>query len=272
MNSATTNSATTLTPMSRTSPLLFQMKAAAIVAVLVMQNSVAGAPLQSGATAYWSAEGNANDVVGTNHGTLQNGASFDTGQFGQAFDLTGSSDLVSMAQPVKFTAVEDFTISLWVNQAVTPANSSYIFETRQGQYSGFAILTISDNRIVMGGRADNGFILGGASQGPLNNGQWYHVAAVFDRVADELRFYLDGSLQSTQNLAAATGFTASDKLFLGAVSSQNDSYNFNGHVDEVQVYERALSGVEILSLVPEPSSLALLALGGVMFASRRHSK
>ena len=246
------------------------MKSAAVVAALVLQSSVMGAPLPlAGISAHWPADGNATDVVGSNNGTLQNGASFDTGQFSQAFDLTGPSDLVRMAQPIKFTAVEDFTVSLWVNQAVTPANQSYIFETRQGQFSGFSFLMFSNNKILMGGRADNGFILGGASQGPLNNGQWYHIAAVFDRVADELRLYLDGSLQSTQNLAAATGFTSSDKLFLGAISSQDDSFNFNGLVDEVQVYGRALSGAEIQSLVPEPGTLALLALGGLMLARRR---
>jgi len=245
------------------------MTAAAIVAALVLQSTVMGAPLPlAGISAHWPADGNATDVVGTNHGTLQNGASFDSGKFGQAFDLTGPSDLVRMSQPIEFTAVEDFTIGLWVNQAVTPANQGFIVETRNGS-SGFAISTLPDNRIVMGGRADNAFILGGVTQGPINNGQWYHVAAVFDRVADELRLYLDGSLQSTQNLAAATGFTASDKLFLGAINTQSASFNFNGLVDEVQVYERALTGTEIQSLVPEPGTLLLLALGGLMLARRR---
>jgi Concanavalin A-like lectin/glucanases superfamily len=253
----------------RVPPFRLTMKAVAIVAVWVLQSSVMGAPLPlAGISAQWPADGNATDVVGSNNGTLQNGTSFNTGQFNQAFDLTGPSDLVRMAQPLSFTASDSFTVSLWMNQAVTPANQSFILETRNGS-SGFAITTLPDNRIVMGGRADNGFILGGGSQGPLNNGQWYHVAAVFDRVADELRFYLDGALQSTQSLAAATGFTLSDKLFLGAISSQNNSFNFNGLVDEVQIYNRALDGTEVQSLVPEPGILSMLVLGGLMLAGRR---
>jgi hypothetical protein len=247
------------------------LKSAAVVAALVLQCSVMGAPLPlAGISAHWPADGNATDVVGTNNGTLQNGASFDTGQFSQAFDLTGPSDLVRMAQPLSFTASDSFTVSLWMNQAVTPANQGFIVETRNGS-SGFAISTLPDNRIVMGGRADNAFILGGVTQGPINNGQWYHVAAVFDRVADELRLYLDGSLQSTQNLAAATGFTASDKLFLGAINTQSASFNFNGHVDEVQIYDRALGGTEVQSLVPEPTSLSMLSLGGLLLVRRQRS-
>jgi concanavalin A-like lectin/glucanase superfamily protein len=254
----------------RVPPFRLTMKAVAIVAVWVLQSSVMGAPLPlAGISAQWPADGNATDVVGSNNGTLQNGASFDTGQFSQAFDLTGPSDLVRMSQPLSFTASDSFTVSLWMNQAVTPANQSYILETRLSQSRGFAILMFSNNKILVGGRADNAFILGGGSQGPLNNGQWYHVAAVFDRVADELRFYLDGSLQSTQSLAAATGFTLSDKLFLGAISSQNASFNFNGHVDEVQIYDRALVGTEVQSLVPEPGILSMLVLGGMMLARRR---
>ena len=80
----------------------------------------------------------------------------------------------------------------------------------------------------------------------------------------------------TGSLASASGFTSSDKLFLGAISSQSNAYNFNGLVDEVQVYDRALSGAEVQSLadpaggvIPEPTSLFVWSLLGIIGLAAR---
>src|SRR5262245_34186181 len=48
----------------------------------------------SGITAWWPGEGNANDLVGSNNGTLQ-GATFGPGEVGQAFSFDGEDDFVS---------------------------------------------------------------------------------------------------------------------------------------------------------------------------------
>ena len=48
----------------------------------------------AGLVSWWPGEGNANDIVGSNHGTLQNGATFAAGMVGQAFSFDGIDDYV----------------------------------------------------------------------------------------------------------------------------------------------------------------------------------
>ena len=66
--------------------------------------------------AWWRAEGNANDAVGGNHGTLLEGAGFAAGMVGQAFRLDGADDWVSLANTATLDfGTGDFTIELWMN-------------------------------------------------------------------------------------------------------------------------------------------------------------
>ena len=65
--------------------------------------------------ALYKAEGNANDSIGTNHGTLVNGATFSTGKIGtKSFYFDGTNDYVSLPNnSLNFTG--DFSISVWVD-------------------------------------------------------------------------------------------------------------------------------------------------------------
>src|SRR6266852_247786 len=53
-------------------------------------------PPPLGMVAWYSADGNANDFFGNNNGTLQNGATFTSGEVGTAFSLNGTSAFVSL--------------------------------------------------------------------------------------------------------------------------------------------------------------------------------
>lgn len=228
---------------------LVHMKAAVIVVASVLHGG--------NIIAHWPAEGNADDIVGGNDGTLVGGASFGSGKVGQAFDLTGPSDLVRMSQPIQFAQGDDFTVNFWVNQAETPPEQNFMIETRKGQFYGFTIGTLADNLLLAGGRCDNGNLIPVRGSPTINNGRWHHIATVFDWGADELRLYIDGCLELTSSLCGCDGFTQSDKLFVGAVSNQDDFYNFNGLVDELQVYKRALTDLDIKFIFEQAGDVAV---------------
>jgi hypothetical protein len=69
--------------------------------------------------ACWPAEGNANDVVGAHHGTLQNGAGFASGRVGQAFVTDGLNDYVRIADAPDLRPV-NLTIEGWFSFAAPP--------------------------------------------------------------------------------------------------------------------------------------------------------
>jgi hypothetical protein len=104
-------------------------------------------------------------------------------------------------------------------------------------------------------------------------GQWYHLVGVYTSTSatDIMQLYINGTLaaQSTGNFNAPVS-TPSQWIVGGSTVFQG-YYNYQpmaGQVDEVAVYDHALSSDQILahynaaSLVPEPSSILLLVLGG----------
>src|SRR5262249_44282729 len=71
----------------------------------------------SNMTHWWPGDGNANDIVGANNGTPQNGATFAAGKVGQAFSLNGANQYFDVGD---VTVPATFTIDAWIN----PANNS----------------------------------------------------------------------------------------------------------------------------------------------------
>ena len=73
-------------------------------------------PPPSGLVGWWTGDDNPFDIFGTNHGALQNGATFVGGKVGRAFSLDGINDFVSVPDsPLWDFGSNDFTIDLWVN-------------------------------------------------------------------------------------------------------------------------------------------------------------
>ncbi len=68
----------------------------------------------SGLVGWWPGDGNADDIIGGNNGTLQNGATFSSGEVAQAFSFNGSSyvDASDSNLPIGDSSA---TISAWIN-------------------------------------------------------------------------------------------------------------------------------------------------------------
>jgi hypothetical protein len=112
------------------------------------------------------------------------------------------------------------------------------------------------------------------------NGEWQHVAAVFDSVEGLMKLYVNG--QEAASIAPpATMIDNLDPISIGSrrnANSPNYDLNFDGLIDEVAVYQYALSPAQIqghfdAAFVPEPGSAATLltglAVGGVAWRIRR---
>jgi hypothetical protein len=69
----------------------------------------------SGLVSWWPGEGNANDIVGTNHGTLQGGAGFAPGVVGQAFSFDGVDDYVQIPHNANLDpGTGSFSLDAWI--------------------------------------------------------------------------------------------------------------------------------------------------------------
>ena len=69
----------------------------------------------TGPVAWWTAEGNADDIAGANHGALQNGVGFAAGKVGEAFSFDGIDDSIEVPDSPSLSPTSEITVSAWID-------------------------------------------------------------------------------------------------------------------------------------------------------------
>jgi subtilisin family serine protease len=215
-------------------------------AVLTVGQPSSCAPVPSGLVSWWPGEGNANDVAGTNNGTLVNGAGFATGEAGQAFSLSGSN-YVSVPDAPALNPTNAMTIECWLyRQAVIGSFNPVVKKsgtTGGGTANGYS-LEFDVNNILFWIYSSNGGWRSSGDTVPIQLGRWYHIAGVYDGA--HLLVYTNGQLAAS---ASASGSIIPSVNTLRIGSDPTDpSRGFKGSVDEVSIYNRALSSNEIAAI------------------------
>lgn len=256
------------------------------VALLVM----GGSSLQAALIGYWPFnEGSGTDtdnVVGPIDATFVNltSGAWSTGpgnvapvagntasiEFGNA--ANGSTGYVDLGN---IGVSGDATVSMWIK-----ADSVFGDKRLYSQVgSANATLPGAASMDSLGGGAvavwDGGNWKDVSGYGPVPEGSWHHLAFVFN--AGSVAFYVDGDLEGTNT--SAFDFNGNDRrMAIGARYLDTYGFPFDGRIDDVSVWNEALSEAQVdllaagaspLSLVPEPASLALLAVGGLALLRRR---
>ena len=160
-----------------------------------------------------------------------------------------------------------FTIAAWVKTSAVGSRQTIISWGSQatGQYNGFRT---GDNQDVNSPGEPQSLVQfdwGGpgydvARACTIDDGQWHHVAMTYDSAAAVKQLYLDGLALGAPEPANALN-VQSQNFMVGATVSYG--LYFTGQIDDLRVYNNALSGAEISTLasVPEPSTILLLTTG-----------
>ena len=200
------------------------------------------------AVAHWHFdEGNgtaAHDVDGGNHGTLGDGdaAKSPTWSFGCGLLFDGVDDLVKVPDSDALDLVGDkLTIAAWVNRS--SAGSGYIVKKVDAS-NGYRLW------ITATGTLQFEVLLSGTTKTvtstttlPVN--EWKHITARYD--GTELRVFIDGTIESATTAATGSLAATTEALWLGYYDVTN--HHLHGHLDDVSIYDRALSDSEIADLV-----------------------
>ncbi|MBL9129093.1 MAG: LamG domain-containing protein, partial [Verrucomicrobiales bacterium] len=185
---------------------------------------------------WWSGDGAANDRAGNAPGTLQGGVDYAAGRFGKAFRFDGTG-AVSFGPDVGNFGTNDFSVTLWVNVG----SGTEILSKRT--LCGVTVLW--DIRYVAGELWAEYLVsaLPVRVQVPMSTGEWHHVAVT--RTGPLLALYLDGALVSQKvdnQWTAAGGIRNTAPLLLGDGPCGSP---LQGSVDEVILYDRALTATEV---------------------------
>jgi hypothetical protein len=195
----------------------------------------------SGLVAWWPGDGSADDVLGNNDGILQKGATFGSGVAGggQAFRLDGVDDYVQIPS---MNIGNTFSIDFWVYPEQSIGHEHLISNTFGSSdhfgalYLNFGIIEYWQNGIA--------WFLGPEN---IQQNTWSHITLTYD--GSQTRIYVNGvEIQSrpTGNPQQHSE-TFNNALRIGS-SDPHEEFYFKGLIDDVGIYNRALSVSEIQAL------------------------
>ncbi len=182
-----------------------------------------------------------------NDGVLMNGPEWADGQLGGALEFAGRvngiTDHVLCGMDASLNSIADaITITAWV-YPMADSNYEYIVSNDRdccGQYKGYSLsLGYTGFQIWDTNSASHKVTL--ASKPTLK--KWCHLAGSFD--GKQLKIYLDGEVSNSAAFSGKIGTPATYEFAIGALGHGQGAYNTNSIIDEVAVFNVALSDNDI---------------------------
>ena len=170
---------------------------------------------------------------------------------GLSFD--GATDKIVTTTDAALEGVGSFSVSAWVKTTATSA--SVILQQRDsgstnGQYV-FGLNAAGSARFWI---YNNGYQFDFSTTTVVNDGEWHHIVAVRD--GDDGYIYIDGVLSGQAN-GSAVALTVKT-VSLGLDSRDNNKF-FDGTLDDVRIYSRALSSADTFDLIGNRSPVVSAA-------------
>lgn len=209
-----------------------------------------GPPPLPGMVAWWPAENSADDVVGGHNGTTPYGIGYAPGESGQAFDFDTSQRRVFVPDSADFIPTNGFTFEGWFYARQSLDGFIGMRGDDRGGLDAWIVRRLSDGQLIfqMDDMLNNFTVV----QSPVQNNQWYHFAATYDSATKAMKLYLNGALavQTNSTLQPIGGYEPGWNPGIG-IGNQSGTITHNsldGLIDDVALYDRALSESEIQSI------------------------
>lgn len=184
------------------------------------------------------------ETSNNNDAKVKNGVQLSAGVLGNGIKFDGVDDYVQISSsPSLNINTNAVTVSLWVNMAYLPSELpvSYgpVFDSDGDQYVLYADKANNELRFKV--TTSNGAERPGIKSSDLVAGEWVHIAGVYD--GNNAMIYLNGEKKDSH---ALTGTVAANQIAYLARNGSSTTY-FKGSMDQIEIYNRALTGEEILN-------------------------
>jgi len=213
---------------------------------------------RDGLIGLWSAEGNAVDSVAGNNGSLNN-ISFTVGVVGQAFFCApdnfpyGTYTGVQIPDQAAYALTKSLTIEGWIR----PRGNGYVIFFRGDHRPGLDpyCLSLDGHMNLTFGICGGDNSLGASVKTPVELGAWIHAAGVLDDNTGTMSLYTNGVLAAqTTTTVRPFGPLLPDEspgIGIGNVNDGGNNFPFIGEIDEMGLYNRALSVDEVNAIYAE---------------------
>ena len=211
--------------------------------------------------AYYPFSGNANDASGNGNNPIFNNATLTTDRFGNpnsAYSFNGTDNYIRIPNSTTLNSSNQISICAWVKvagfyQGKCHGNNILMKGNQDYQTGNYKIrfddsyFTNSQNCSISNPDVTHETFFGlnsmPSSNAPfIQTNQWYSVVYTCDGTT--ARIYVNCQLVGSGPANGIT-FTNGDDLFLGTLNSPQYPYWFNGVMDEVRIYNRAINDNEI---------------------------
>ncbi len=253
-----------------------------VIAILLFTFDANAQVVTDDLVSWWKFDGDADDFwegPHYNHGTEYGSPTYTSSTAGpgssQALVFDGTNDYVGCGSDASLDNFDAITLEAWIYPTSLTGDKTILARTNGGECT-FALMQQNQQLRVLINANLGGVNISSADNPISSTNQWYHVVGVWD--GTKVYAYVnDERINLEANYSGE--ITANYSLSIGRFGSCNCWY-FDGMMDEVRIYNRALGSTEIETnynamMIPEPSALLLLGgglLGLFLSAFRWRSK
>jgi len=155
--------------------------------------------------------------------------------------LNGNTQGCVIADSTSLKPTSAITVAAWINPNNVTANKIIVDHQSGAPYYGYIMLMLTNKFLVNAAYNVNGKDVVSVSSIATNT--WTHVLFTYDSA--DIRIYINGVLDKTTVATGAVSYTVTQSLTLGKRAVSGISSPFNGLLDDVRIYNRALTSNEV---------------------------
>lgn len=196
-----------------------------------------------GLVAYYPFNGNANDESGHGNNGTVSGATLTTDRFGnenKSYGFNGTSNYIQCPDPL---TLNSFTIAAWINADDYSDTRKEILNGGKFDITSGGYHLYREHQFC---RFDLSNLPGPVSDSIIQAGQWTFIVGI--SYGNTLELYINGTLKDQSSDYANL---VNDILFIGTDATHNSSSFWKGKIDDIRIYNRALSNSEVNQLYHE---------------------
>ncbi|MDD3007061.1 MAG: LamG domain-containing protein [Candidatus Pacebacteria bacterium] len=216
--------------------------------------------LDYGLVGYWDMEEGGGQTVydksgNGNDGTLGSSSSIESADpvFGPGHDSSGENgtgmvfdgvdDYTKVGDSNSLDIADEITLSAWVKRDESDVSDGIVFKNH-----GYLLAFDNVNHVYFNYHNGTSWVGEAHSSVLITDLDWHHVVASYKKDRGTVQIFVDGEMSKETSVVADTIAVDSYSFFIGHCMNWSDSWHFAGSIDEVRVYNRALSDDEIRQL------------------------